>query len=382
MPLSGLRVLEFGQIAAGPFAGSLLADLGADVVKVERPDGGDDLRRWPPVTPGPQGEGYSENFASINRNKRSITVDLKDAAQVARVKQLCAKADAVIENYRPGVLDRLGLGHEVLRAANPKLVYCSISGYGHAGPEASKGAFDATMQGIGGVMSVTGEPGRAPVKCGVPLGDFGVGLYGALCIVSAILRARETGAGAYVDCSMLGALLGMAALQTSEYFGTGKAPVPLGSAHPRSAPYQAFQANDAPFMLAAGNDRLWHSVCDAVGQPALKADARFETNALRAKNQQALEAILQAAFAQRTKAEWLGELSQRGVPCGPINTYPEILADPQVRAMNLVREMKLPNGATTRTVAFPMAITGHESGVRRAPPLLGEHNDEVFADWL
>jgi crotonobetainyl-CoA:carnitine CoA-transferase CaiB-like acyl-CoA transferase len=375
--LAGLRVLEFGQIAAGPFAGSLLADLGADVVKVEKPDGGDDMRRWPPVS-----DGYSENFASINRNKRSIAVDLKDAAQVGRLKRLCGKADAIIENYRPGVLERLGLGYEALRAASPRLVYCSINGYGHAGPYAGKGAFDATIQGISGVMSVTGEPGGPPVKCGVPLGDFGAGLYGAFCITSAILRARETGEGAFIDCSMLAGLLGMAALQTSEYFGTGRSPQRLGSAHPRAAPYQGFQASDAPFMIAAGNDKLWMAVCDAIGVPQLKTDARFQTNTLRAKNQKRLSEILQREFSKRSKAEWLEELDRRGVPCAPINTYAEVLDDPHVRATRLVRDMTLPNGRKTRTIAFPMKISGYEFSVYRDPPLLGEHNDEVFGEWL
>jgi succinate---hydroxymethylglutarate CoA-transferase len=381
-PLAGLKVLEFGQIAAGPFAGSLLADLGADVVKVERPDGGDDMRHWPPQSAGAKGPGYSENFASINRNKRSIAVDLKDAAQVERLKRLCTGADAIIENYRPGVLDRLCLGHEALRAASPRLVYCSISGFGHTGPYSSKGAFDATVQGISGVMSVTGEPDGPPVKCGVPLGDFGAGLYGAFCITAALLRARETGEGAFIDCSMLAGLLAMAALQTSEFFGTGRSPKRLGSAHPRSAPYQGFQASDAPFMLAAGNDKLWLSVCDAIGMPELKTDARFATNSLRARNQEPLVATLQRVFATRTKAHWLEALDNHGVPCAPINTYAEVIADPHVRAAGWVREMTLPNGHATRTIAFPMAISGYQFDVYRAPPLLGEHNDEVFAQWL
>jgi len=381
-PLAGLKVLEFGQIAAGPFAGSLLADLGADVVKVERPDGGDDMRRWPPLNEGPHGERYSENFASINRNKRSITVDLKDTAQVARLRQLCAKTDVLIENYRPGVLERLGLGYGALRASSPRLVYCSISGYGHSGPYAERGAFDATMQGISGVMSVTGETEGPPVKCGVPLGDFGAGLYAAFCIVSAILRARETSEGAFIDCSMLGGLLGMAALQTSEYFGTGKAPKRLGSAHPRAAPYQGFQASDAPFMIAAGNDKLWLSVCDVVGLPELKGDARFETGSLRATNQKALEAILQKEFSKRPKAHWLEEFDRHGVPCAPINNYAEILSDAHVQATRFVREMTLSTGRPTKTIAFPMAVSGHEFNVYRASPLLGEHNEEVFAEWL
>jgi len=381
-PLSGLKILEFGQIAAGPFAGSLLADLGADVVKIEKPDGGDDMRNWPPITDDGHGRGYSENFASVNRNKRSIAIDLKDAAQVGRLKTLCAKADAIIENFRPGVLDRLGLGYKDLSVASPRLVYCSINGYGHSGPYASKGAFDATVQGMSGVMSVTGEPDGPPVKCGVPLGDFGAGLYGAFCITACVLRARTTGSGAFIDCSMLAGLLGIAALQTSEYFGTGQAPRRLGSAHPRSAPYQGYQASDAPFMIAAGNDKLWYDVCEAVALPELKTDTRFATNTLRAKNQKALESILQPVFVTRTKLEWLAEFDRRGVPCAPINTYPEILNDPHVQFNRLVRDMMLPNGRKTKTVAFPMKISDYEFSVYRNPPQLGEHNDEVFTEWL
>lgn len=381
-PLSGLRVLEFGQIAAGPFAGSLLADLGADVVKIERPDGGDDMRRWPPIGEGSSGPGYSENFASVNRNKRSIAIDLKDPAQVARLRKLCEKADAIVENFRPGVLDRLGLGYKTLSDAAPRLVYCSINGYGHTGPYASRGAFDATVQGVSGVMSVTGETDGPPLKCGVPIGDFGAGLYGAFCITAAILQARQTGRGAFIDCSMLAGLLGIAALQTSEYFGTGKTPRRLGSAHPRAAPYQGYQASDAPFMIAAGNDKLWHDVCAAVDMPRLKTDPRFETNTLRAKNQKELEKILQPVFVRRTKAEWLAEFDRRGVPCAPINTYPEILNDPHVQFNRLVRDMTLPNGKQTKTIAFPMKISGYEFEVYRRPPQLGEHNEEVFAEWL
>jgi crotonobetainyl-CoA:carnitine CoA-transferase CaiB-like acyl-CoA transferase len=381
-PLAGLRVLEFGQIAAGPFAGSLLADLGADVVKIEKPDGGDDMRRWPPLSAGGHGAAYSENFASVNRNKRSIAVDLKDAAQVARLKKLCAKADAIVENFRPGVLERLGLGYKTLSVASPQLVYCSINGYGHEGPYAAKGAFDATVQAISGLMSVTGEADGPPVKCGVPVGDFGAGLYAAFCITAALLQARHSGRGAFIDCSMLAGLLGIAALQTSEYFGSGQTPRRLGSAHPRSAPYQAYQAKDAPFMIAAGNDKLWLDVCAAAGMPQLKDDPRFATNTLRAKNQQALEKILQPVFASRTKNAWLAEFDRRGVPCAPINTYPEILNDPHVQASRLVRDMRLPNGRQTKTVAFPMKISGYEFSIYRNPPELGEHNDEVFAEWL
>jgi crotonobetainyl-CoA:carnitine CoA-transferase CaiB-like acyl-CoA transferase len=381
-PLSGVRVLEFGQIAAGPFAGSLLADLGADVVKVENPAGGDGMRGWPPLSSMEGGITFSENFASLNRNKRSIAVDLKDAPSVARLKQLTTCADVVIENFRAGVLRRLGLGFEDVKACNPRLVYCSISGYGQSGPYAEKGAFDVTVQGMSGLMSVTGEDGRPPVKCGVPVGDFCAGLYAAYCITALVMRARETGRGGYIDCSMLGSLIGVAALQTSEYFGTGRSGRRIGSAHPRNAPYQAYRAKDDYFIIAAGNDALWREVTEAVCNPGLFTDPRFKTQSDRARNQAALAELLETEFRKRPAAEWLAEMDRRGVPCSPINSYPEVFADPHVQSMRLVRPLRLPNGVETRTIAFPVAIQDYEFEVARPPPELGAHTDEVAAEWL
>jgi succinate---hydroxymethylglutarate CoA-transferase len=381
-PLAGIRVLELGQIAAGPFAGSLLADLGADVVKVERPDGGDGLRQWPPLTTNAAGVSFSENFASINRNKRSLAADLKDPGDVAKIRSLAARADVLIENFRPGVLERLGLDYESLRADCPGLVYCSVSGFGHSGPYSSKGAFDLTVQAISGLMSVTGEEGRSPVKCGVPVGDYCSGLYAALTILAALMRRRETGEGGHVDCSMLGSLIGVATLQTSEYFGTGKTPRRLGSAHPRAAPYRAFRASDEYFVVAAGNDKLWRNVCEVVGAPELPQDARFHTLELRARNQDALFEILEPLFARRAAADWLRELDARGVPCAPINTYPQVLSDPQIEAMGLVQTLDLPNGMRTRTTAFPVRLTGFSFEVYLPPPEVGAHTSEVLGDWL
>lgn len=381
-PLSGVRVLEFGQIAAGPFAGSLLADLGADVVKVERPDGGDGMRNWPPLTGGNGGPAFSENFASLNRNKRSLAADLKNPEDLERLLRLCARTDILVENFRAGVLARLGLGYEHVRAVNPRIVYCSISGYGSKGPYAHKGAFDVTVQGMSGLMSVTGEPDAPPVKCGVPVGDFCAGLYAAYTITAALMKARETGEGAFIDCSMLGSLIGVAALQTSEYFGTGRAPRPLGSAHPRNAPYQAYKASDDYFIIAAGNDRLWHEVAEAVGLPELKDDPRFATQLDRATNQKALLEILRKPFATRTAAGWLEEMDRRGVPCAPINTYEETLCDPHVESMELVRPLSLPNGVETRTTAYPVHMSGYRFEIVRHPPELGEHTAEVIGEWL
>lgn len=381
-PLAGIRVLELGQIAAGPFAGSLLADLGADVVKVERPDGGDGLRDWPPLSANEEGVAFSENFASINRNKRSLAADLKDPGDVAKIKRLAGRADVLIENFRPGVLERLGLDYESFRAECPRLVYCSVSGFGHTGPYARKGAFDLTVQALSGLMSVTGEEDRSPAKCGVPVGDYCAGLYAAFTILAALMRRDRTGEGGHVDCSMLGSLIGVATLQTSEYFGTGKTPRRLGSAHPRAAPYRAFRASDEHFVVAAGNEKLWRSVCEVVGAPELPDDERFRTLELRARNQDALFEILEPRFARRTAAEWLRDLDARGVPCAPINTYPQVLADPQVEAMGLVRPLDLPNGVRTRTTAFPVRLTGFSFEVYRSPPDVGAHTAEVVEDWL
>ena len=373
LPLQGVRVIEFCNVAAGPFCGMLLADMGADVIKVENPDGGDSLRQWPPLT-----DGFSENFASVNRNKRSVTLDLKDTGDKARARALVLGADVVIENNRPGVMDRLGLGYASFRAERPALVYCSISAFGQEGPRAQEGGFDLTMQAMAGIMSVTGEPDGAPVKCGVPLSDFCAGLYGAFAIASVLRRVKEGGEGEHIDVSMLGTSLGVAALQTSEYFGTGRDPAKLGSAHPRNAPYQAFRAKDDYFAMAAGNNSLWKSVCEVTGLPQLFADERFATTTLRAKNQVALKEILEREFAKHTAEELIARFRAAGVPCAPINTYSRALADPQVAHMQWIQEIALPGGAKARTFASPLRFSGRGFPIRRDPPALGEHNDEVF----
>lgn len=381
-PLSGLRVLELGQIAAGPFAGSLLADLGADVVKIERPDGGDGMREWPPLSVGDDGAVFSENFASLNRNKRSMALDFKNPDDLSLLKRLVEVTDVVLENYRPGVLRKLGLGYAELKTVNNALIYCSISGYGQTGPYAEKGAFDVTVQAVAGIMSVTGQREGPPVKCGVPVADFCAGLYASYCIVAALNQVRDTGQGTYIDCSMIGSLLGISALQSSEYFGTGMSPLRLGSAHPRNAPYQAFQAADDAFVIAAGNNRLWAEVCAAVGAPDLASDPRFATVTLRAANQAELVGSLSILFAKRTVREWLVELDRRGVPCAPINSFGDVLTDPHVTAMGIIHPLQLPNGVKTRTTGFPVQMSTFDYTVSRPPPNLGEHCAEITKEWL
>jgi crotonobetainyl-CoA:carnitine CoA-transferase CaiB-like acyl-CoA transferase len=371
-PLSGVRVIEFCHVAAGPFCGMLLADFGADVIKVEPPDG-DAMRQWPPIT-----EGFSENFASINRGKRSVALDLKDPAARDHARALVLQADVLIENSRPGVMQRLGLGWDWFSARKPTLIYCSISAFGQDGPRGAEGGFDLTIQAAAGVMSVTGEPEGAPVKSGVPLVDFGAGLYAAFSIASLIARVRAGGAGGHLDVPMFATTIAMSALQTSEYFGTGRNPRKLGSAHPRNAPYQAYRSSDGYFAIAAGNNKLWQQVCEIAGTTELLSDARFTSPTLRAANQEALRDLLEVRFTTDTSAHWLGRFAPAGVPSAPINGYAEALADPQSAHLGLVQPATLPNGVHTRTVVCPIRINGQVLDVDTRPPALGEHTDAVL----
>ncbi|BEI42472.1 MULTISPECIES: CaiB/BaiF CoA transferase family protein [unclassified Polynucleobacter] len=375
-PLAGIRVLEICNVAAGPFCALLLADLGADVIKLENPGAGDTLRAWPPHT-GPENDRLSENFASLNRNKRSITLDLKNPGDNAKAKALIANADVLIENNRPGVMKRLGLDFDSALTINPKLIYCSISAYGQTGPRANEGGFDVTIQAMSGIMSVTGEPDGAPVKCGVPVADFTAGLYGAMSICAQLRAVAQTGKGVHIDVPMMGTSLAIAALQTSEYFGVGKDPVKLGSAHPRNAPYQAFKAKDDYLVMAAGTQALWETVCQILKSPELLNDERFTSTALRAKNQIALKELIEAILKQDTAANWIAQFSQAGVPCCPINQYSDVLNDPQTLAMGWVQPMVMANGQATKTVINPIKFNGATAPIERRPPRLGEHNSEI-----
>jgi crotonobetainyl-CoA:carnitine CoA-transferase CaiB-like acyl-CoA transferase len=373
-PLAGVKVVEFCQIASGPFTGMLLADYGAQVVKVEPPEG-DAMRTWPPLS-----AGYSENFASLNRGKRSIALDLKTPDDLDLARRLIMEADVLVENSRPGAMQRLGLGWDWFQPRKPSLVYCSISAFGQDGPRGTEGGFDVTIQAAAGVMSVTGEPEGAPVKAGVPLADFASGLYAAFSIASVLARVRAGGPGGHIDVPMFAATLGISALQTSEYFGTGRNPRKLGSAHPRNAPYQAYAASDGWFVIAAGNNRLWQQVCVVVGTAELLQDPRFATPALRAQHQAALKDLLDPHFAQRTAAQWLQAFADAGVPCAPINGYGEALADPQAQHLELVQDQTLPGGTHTRTVGCPVRLDGQPVAVDTRPPALNEHGPALRAE--
>ena len=367
LPLEGVKIVEFCQVAAGPFCGMLLADYGADVVKVEPPEG-DAMRQWPPLN-----GGYSENFASINRGKRSVALDLKEPGARDFARALVLESDVLIENNRPGVMARLGLGWEWFGPRKPSLIYCSISAFGQSGPRSAEGGFDLTIQAASGVMSVTGEPDGEPVKCGVPLSDFASGLYAAFTIAAKIAQVRAGGPGGTIDVPMFATTLAIAALQTSEYFGTGRNPRKLGSAHPRNAPYQAYRAADGFFAIAAGNQKLWQSVCEVVGMPGLLQDARFTSTTLRAQNQAALKALLEARFVSEGVGSWLERFRAAGVPGAPINGYAEALADPQALHLGLVQPATLPGGHQTRTVGCPIRLGGEAVPVKTTYAALGEH---------
>jgi crotonobetainyl-CoA:carnitine CoA-transferase CaiB-like acyl-CoA transferase len=369
-PLAGVKVVEICNVAAGPFCGMLLADLGAEVIKIENPVGGDTMRAWPPHT-GPDADKFSENFASLNRNKHSISLDLKSPEGKDAALALASQADVLIENNRPGVLDRLGLGFQDVRAINPRIIYCSISAYGQRGPRAAEGGFDVSVQAISGIMSVTGEEGGAPVKAGIPISDFSAGLYASYAISAQLRRVTETGVGVHIDVPMVGTSLAFAALQTSEYFGSGKDPVKLGSAHPRNAPYQAFKARDGHFVMAAGTNSLWQKVCQLLNRNDLLEDQRFASTVLRAKHQIALKATLEETFAQHDAHDLIELFADAGVPCVPINTYSAAVKDKQVEFMGWVEPLTLPNGVETKTIGFPLRFDGAAPPIRLGPPKLG-----------
>lgn len=372
LPLKDIRVVEFTNILSGPYCGMLLSDMGAEVIKIEKPTG-DDMRYWPPVN-----DGYSENFASVNRNKRSIALDLKSEEDLQLAKDICADAHVVIENNRPGAMDRLGLGYKDLSEINPALIYCSINAFGSDGPYASRGGFDLVIQAESGIMSVTGE--EDPVKCGVPISDVATGLYGAFAIVSALREVEQTGKGVHIDASMLGASIGIAALQTSEFFGTGTNSPRMGSRHPRNAPYQSFKASDGYFVMAAGNDKLFRDVCRVVGRMDLVEHPDYVTTTLRAKNQTALAELMEAEFAKKTALEWVQILGDAGLPCGLINSYEEAMAHPQVVHSGWVQPMTLPNGIETKTFGSAVRFNLQSMPIRSNPPALNEHGEEIRAE--
>lgn len=372
--LSHLRVLDVTQVMAGPFSAMLLADLGANVIKVE-PPAGDSTRQMPGAV-----DGDTPAFNAVNRGKRSIVIDLKNERGRDVFRRLARSADILIENYRPGVMAGLGLGYDALASANPRLIYASISGYGQTGPSRTKGGFDLIAQGVSGIMSVTGDPDGAPVKCGVPLTDLAAGLFAVVGILAAVEARHHTRAGQYVDTSLVDAGVALSVWEATEYFSGGGVPVALGSAHRMNAPYQAIQCADGFITLGGANDRIFAKICEVLGHPEWLVAAEFATNAQRVRHRDDLAGRIQAITMSRPRAHWLALFEANDIPCGPINDYAQVFADPQVLARDMVVDVEHPTLGRLRALGSPIKMSGAPPDVRRRAPRLGEHTDEVLLE--
>jgi crotonobetainyl-CoA:carnitine CoA-transferase CaiB-like acyl-CoA transferase len=372
--LAGLRVIDLTQAMAAPFCSMNLADMGADVIKVEPPTG-EDMRRG-----SASKNGHSGTFTTINRSKRGITVDLKQRAGVEIIHRLVKTADVFVQNYRPGAATRLGVDYETLRALNPRLIYCSVSGFGATGPYASRGGYDLIAQGMSGIISVTGDEDGPPAKAGLPVSDLSAGLFGAYGILCALEYRERTGEGQLVDTSLLEAALALTVWESSEYWVTGRAPKPLGSAHRLAAPYQALRASDGWFTVGANNNKLFEAFCGAIGRAELAADARFTGRRERMRHRDALIAEIERTTAKETRAHWLERLDRAGVPSGPINTYPEALADPHVLAREMVVDLVHPGAGPIKALGVPVKLSDTPGAVDRAAPLLGQDNTAVLTE--
>jgi crotonobetainyl-CoA:carnitine CoA-transferase CaiB-like acyl-CoA transferase len=372
--LEGIRVLDATQVMAGPFCAMMLADLGATVVKVEPPIG-DSTRQMP----GAIGTD-SPSFNAVNRGKRSIVINLKTAEGRELFARLARSSDIVIENYRPGVMRSLGLDYATLSAANPRLIYASISGYGQTGPDRGKGGFDLIAQGVAGIMSITGEPGGPPVKAGVPVTDLGAGLFAVVGILAALQHRHRTGAGQHIDTSLVDAGVALSVWEATEYFSGVGVPTALGSAHRMNAPYQAVRCADGYITLGAANERLFRRLCEVLGHTEWSADPAFAENASRVKHREALAARIESITATQPRAHWLSLLEANDIPCGPINDYAQVFADPQVLAREMVVETKHPRLGHMKTLGSPIKLSATPPDVSRRAPQLGEHSDEVLTE--
>ncbi|HEX8605668.1 MAG TPA: CaiB/BaiF CoA-transferase family protein [Pseudoduganella sp.] len=387
--LAGLKVLDLSRVLAGPWAGQLLADLGADVVKVERPGSGDDTRAWgPPWLSDADGAPTSESayYLSANRNKRSVAIDIATPDGQALVRQLAERADVVLENFKVGGLAQYGLDYAGLKTVNPRLIYCSITGFGQDGPYAGRAGYDFLIQGMGGLMSLTGrpdgEPGAGPMKAGVALTDVMTGLYASNAVLAALAYRERSGEGQHIDLALLDVQVAVLANQAANYLVGGVAPKRMGNAHPNIVPYQEFATADGYMIVAVGNDGQFRKLCDVLGRPEWGTDERYATNPQRVRHRAALVAGIHAVTVTRTTATWVALMEGAGVPCGPINTLDKVFDDPQVRARGMRVEMAHPTGGSVPLVANPIRMSATPVAYHRPPPMLGEHTGEVLADWL
>jgi crotonobetainyl-CoA:carnitine CoA-transferase CaiB-like acyl-CoA transferase len=384
-PLSHIRVLDMTRVLAGPWTGQNLADLGADVIKVERPGKGDDSRAFaPPYIKDAQGNDTKESayFCCANRGKRSVTVDISRPEGAQLVRELAAKCDVLLENYKFGDLTRYGLGYEQLKEINPRLIYCSITGFGQTGPDREKPGYDFMIQGMGGIMSVTGERGEGPQRVGIPIADIMTGMYSSIAVCAAIAHRAETGQGQHLDLALLDCQVAALAYQAMNYLSTGVAPGRTGNVHPNIVPYQPFNTADGSVIIACGNDNLFKKFCEVADCMHLLQDARFATNADRVRNRAEIEPIIEAITRKRTTKEWVGALETAGVPCGPINSLKEVFEEPQVKARGMLQHLPHSQVGKVPQVVSPMKFSGTPLEFHSAPPVLGEHTDEVLRDVL
>ncbi len=372
--LDGIKVLDLSRALAGPYCTMMLADMGAEVIKVEMPGTGDDSRAWGP----PFVEGESAYFMSINRNKKSITLDMKGDKAIEIIMKLIKESDVLVENFRPGAMERLGLAYQQVKAVNPRLVYCSISGFGQNGPYRMLPGFDQVLQGMGGLMSITGEPDGPPVKVGVPIADITAGMFAAYGIAIALFTRDKTGSGQMVDISLLDSQVALLTYRAGSFFASGEIPKRIGSGHPVIVPYQAFKARDVYINIAVGNDQLWGKFCKAVGLEDIMNDHRFATNAKRVQNRDAVVKAVGDLIATKNGEEWLKILTDAGIPCGPIYTVDKIFSDPQVIHRQMVAELHHPKAGTIKVTGNPVKLSDTPGEPSVAPPLLGQHTQEVL----
>ncbi|MCM8750456.1 CoA transferase [Thermomicrobiaceae bacterium CFH 74404] len=377
-PLEGIRVLDLSRVLAGPFCTMILGDLGADVIKVEQPGSGDDTRQWGPPWAG----GESAYYLCVNRNKRSITLNLKHERGREILVELARDSDVVVENFRVGMLDRMGIGYQALAARYPRLIWCSITGYGLDGPYAERAGYDFVAQGEGGLMSITGEPDGEPMKVGVAIVDLFTGLYAASAILAALHARSQTGRGQLIDVALLPSTVAMLANVGSNYLVSGQIPKRYGNAHPNIVPYQTFRARDRWMTVAVGNDRQFRQLCRILGMEELADDPRFATNPQRVAHRDELIPLLQAVFETRDADDWLAAMTEAGIPCGPINTLDRVFSHPQILHRGMVIEVPHPTAGSVRLAGPPFVLSETPAGVRSHPPLLGEHTEEILRERL
>jgi formyl-CoA transferase len=378
LPLQGVRILDFCRVVSGPFATMQLGDLGADVLKIEEPGQGDEARTYGPPFVG----GESAYFLSVNRNKRSCVLDLKSESGRELAIKLAAAADVVVENFRPGTMERLGLGFETLRAVNAQLVYCGISGFGRTGPEANRPGYDLIVQGESGVMDVTGDPDGPPTKVGTSIADLVTGLYAAQAVMASLAQRARTGTGGRIDVAMIDAMASLLTFNAGIYFATGRTPKRRGNAHPTISPYEAFEASDGWFNLGVANDRFWSSFCTALGRTDLLDDPRFARAADRAAARAELTRLLRPIFLERPRAYWTGLFADAGIPCGAIKSVGEVCDAPELAARGVRRTMEHPAAGTVAYLASAIRFDDEAPPEPRRPPVLGEHTAEVLREWL